>query len=168
VNNEEQISTVFAKLVFILIEMGYVDLDFIAVDGTKIKAYAGAKFTGKKENFEKRRKTLQKKIRKLIQEKTSQPEEKERNDRKLNQFKKDKDKIDNFLKDLSEKEEKNKSKISNITDTDSRSMKVDGSFKMGYNCQAGVDKKNGVIVGVAVNNKSTDFQQLQPMVEKIE
>jgi hypothetical protein len=47
-------------------------------------------------------------------------------------------------------------------------MKVDGLFKMGYNCQVGVDKKNGVIVGVDVNNNSTDFKQLQPMVEKIE
>jgi transposase len=110
VHNEEEISSIFAKLVYILMEMGYVDLDFIAVDGTKIRAYVGAKFTGKKEDFEKRKKTLTKKIKKLIKEKTSAPEEKERNEKKLNQFQKDKEKIDNFLQEISDKKKSRRRK----------------------------------------------------------
>jgi hypothetical protein len=127
----------------------------------KIIAYAGKKFTGKKADFEKKKKTLEKKIRKLIQEETSTTEEKERNEKKRNQFEKDKDKIDNFLKDLSEKEESNKSEILSITDTDSRVMKNDGAFKMSYNCQASVDKKNGIIVGIDVSNMPSDLKHLQ-------
>src|SRR3972149_2937068 len=41
-----QIKAVFSRLVFVMAKMGHVTMDFVALDGTKIRADAGMKFTG--------------------------------------------------------------------------------------------------------------------------
>ena len=53
----EEIKGVFSQLV--MAKMGYVSMDFVAVDGTKIKADAGKRFTGDVRDFqEKRRRNI--------------------------------------------------------------------------------------------------------------
>jgi len=48
-------------------------------------------------------------------------------------------------------------------------MKIDGKgYKPGYNAQATVCGKNGIIVGINVTNQANDIQQLQPMLDQVE
>ena len=53
---QTEIKDIFSKLLYVMSEMGYVGLDFVAVDGTKIKANASRDFTGtRKISGEKRK-----------------------------------------------------------------------------------------------------------------
>jgi transposase len=52
----DEIKAVFSRLVYVMAKMGYVTMDFVAIDGTKIKANAGRRFIGDVAEF-KRQKT---------------------------------------------------------------------------------------------------------------
>lgn len=55
----------------------------------------------------------------------------------------------------------------NFTDADSRIQKASDGFVQGFNCQAGVDGANQVIVAQAVTNQPPDVQHLIPVLEQI-
>ena len=46
----EEIKRVFSQLVYVMAKMGYVSMDFVAVDGTKVRADVGKRFTSDIEN----------------------------------------------------------------------------------------------------------------------
>ena len=50
----DEIKVIFSRLVYVMAKMGYVTMDFVAVDGTKIKASAGRRFTGDVAEFRQR------------------------------------------------------------------------------------------------------------------
>jgi len=55
----------------------------------------------------------------------------------------------------------------NFTDPDSRIMKTNDGYIQGYNGQAAVDAAHQVIVAQGLSNKSTDQDQLAPMVDAV-
>jgi transposase len=56
----------------------------------------------------------------------------------------------------------------NFTDPESKIMKRGTEFLQGYNAQAAVDERCGVIVAQAVTNHAADVHELAPMVAAIE
>lgn len=171
-NFKEQITRLFGKLLYIAAEQGYIDYDLTATDGTKILANASEKFSGTIEDFEKRKKKLEEKIKEAMakSEQEDKEEEKEYWNKKKERYEADKNKIENFLKDLEEITRENGKAIKqNITDNDARTMKIEGKkCKPAYNTQATVCGKNGLIVAADVTNEANDVHQLQPMLELTE
>ena len=51
----EEIKGVFSRLVYVMARMGHITMDFMAVDGTKIRADTGKRFTGNVEEFKQQR-----------------------------------------------------------------------------------------------------------------
>ena len=47
-------------------------------------------------------------------------------------------------------------------------MKISGSYKSGYNCQAAADNLHHIIVSQEVYNNASDYQFAIPLVEKIQ
>ena len=43
-----------------------------------------------------------------------------------------------------------------------------GRIRFSYNCQAAVDKKEGLIVAAEITNEANDKKQILPMLEKVE
>lgn len=56
----------------------------------------------------------------------------------------------------------------NFTDSDSRIMKMGGTFEQAYNGQIAVDSKHQIIVAQAVTNQPPDVQHLAAVVEQIQ
>jgi transposase len=168
---EKEIKAIFSRLIYVMAKMGYVTMDFIAVDGTKIRANASKEFTGDIEDFRDKCKRIEKKIEGILNHTKDEGLNKEYRVRKLNKLdslKRAKEKIERFLKGVeqSEKYEAEDTKI-NLTDTDARIVKDRDTKYMGYNCQAGVDKKGHVIVGAEVFNDASERELLQPMVKNL-
>jgi transposase len=175
---QEEIKEIFSKLVYVMAKLGYVTLDFVAVDGTKIKAHAGKKFTGNVAEFERRRKGIEKRIEEIIQHTTEEKMSDKYRNRKLNKLealRREKEKIESFLKEVGEKENKRESssgekvargKVS-LTDRDAVMVKDKDTKYMGYNCQIAVDEKAHVIVGTEVFNQAGEQHLLKPMVEEL-
>jgi len=162
-----EIKAVFSRLVYVMAKMGYITMDFVAVDGTKIRADAGMKFTGNVEEFRRQRDRIERKIEKILHHTMDEePEGKARREKKLDTLEREKAKIGAFLTEVEQREPTPKEKIS-LTDRDARMVKDKDSKYMGYNCQMVVDEENHAIVGAEVFNEASDRGLLQPMIEEV-
>jgi hypothetical protein len=147
--------------------MGYITMDFVAVDGTKIRADAGKKFTGNVKEFRQQRDRIEGKIEKILNHTTDEePEGKAGQEKKLDNLESDKAKIEAFLTEVEQGETTPRGKVS-LTDRDARMVKDKDSKYMGYNCQMAVDEENHAIVGAEVFNKASDRGLLQPMIGEL-
>jgi transposase len=163
----DEIKAVFSRLVYVMAKMGYITMDFVAVDGTKIKADAGMKFTGNVGEFRRHRDRIERKIEKILHHTTEEePEGKARREKKLDSLEHDKAKIESFLNEVDKEEKLPKGKVS-LTDRYARMVKDKDSKYMGYNCQLVVDEKSHAIVGAEVFNEASDRGLLQPMIEEV-
>jgi len=161
-----EVKAVFSRLVYVMAKMGYVTMDFMAIDGTKIKADAGMKFTGNVREFRQKRDRIEKKIEKIMCHTTNESEDKARREKKLDVLEKEKAKIESFLTEVEQENTPLKVKV-NLTDRDSRMVKDKDSKYMGYNCQIAVDDENDAIIGTDVFNEASDSGLLGPMIEEV-
>jgi transposase len=161
----EEIKAVFSRLVYVMAKMGYVTLDFVAVDGTKIRADAGMRFTGNVAEFRQQRDRIERKIEKVLHHMMDE-EPKGKDKGKLDTLEREKAKIEAFLTEVEQEETTPRGKVS-LTDRDARMVKDKDSKYMGYNCQMAVDEKSHAIVGAGVFNEASDRGLLQPMVEEV-
>ena len=169
--HSEAIREVFTRMVYVLHKLGLVKLNFLAIDGTKIRAGVGDRFTGTVEDFRKKRERIEKKIGEILERTVSDElseKYRQRMEHKLKQLEKDKEKIDSFFSDLSSEEKlTKKDKRINLVDPDSVMVKDKKSRYMGYNCQIAVDEENHFIAGARVFNEENDAGLLKPMVSEL-
>jgi transposase len=169
---EKEIKDLFSRLLYVMAKLGYVTMEFVAVDGTKIRANAGQKFTGDIREFKEKRKRIEKKIEQILdhtldEELSEKYRVRKRN--KLDSLQREGEKIDAFLAALSAQEDKEETaqrKVS-LTDPDARMVKDQDSKYMGYNCQVAIDEEAEVIIGAEVFNEASDKGLLEPMAEEI-
>jgi len=162
----DEVKAVFSRLVYVMAKMGYITMDFMAIDGTKIRADAGMKFTGNVGEFRQKRDRIEKKIEKIMHHTTNEAEGKAHREKKLDILKKEKARIESFLTEVEQEETPPKGKF-NLTDRDTRMVKDKDSKYMGYNCQIAVDEENDAIVGTEVSNEASDRGLLEAMIEEI-
>jgi len=163
----EEIKAVFSQLVYVMAKMGYVDMDFVAVDGTKIKADAGKRFTGDVQEFKDKRRRIEKKIESILDRTADEgPKGKADNGKGLDALRREREKIEAFLAEVEKREEASRGKVS-LTDRDACMVKDKDGRYMGYNCQIAVDERAHAIVGAEVFNVASDRGLLQPMMEAV-
>ena len=158
-----QLKEVFKKILYIADDMGYINYNIIATDGTKIQANASKKFTGTIEGFKKISTKLDEKIKLAIEKHQSADDEIKREywGNKKKRYKENKSKIDNFLNTAeTEYTIRKKERKQNITDNDCKIMKGQGTYRESYNNQMSVDSKNAMIVANDVTNNSADYKCL--------
>lgn len=168
---QEEIKEIFTKVVYVLQTLGYVTLDFVALDGTKIKADGNKEFSGTVKDFQEKKEKIEKKISECF-ELSAQAEEPEkykaRREKKVKELRGTQEKIDKFLQELEQKPDKeNDSAKYNLTDTDARMVKDKEAHYMGYNGQVIVDGKADVIIAAEIFNTSSDQALFKPMIEKM-
>jgi len=177
--NADFLKEVFKETIKLASEYNLLDLSFIAIDGTTLKANANKKRVVKREQLE----NLDFVVDKIVKEDLKQDEL----DEKLNEenlsnmdkrdFKKivseyqrakDKNKIKKKLEKAKEevlKDEKLK-KVS-LTDSESRMMQNKQRVReLSYNTQFSVDK-NQIILSVDVCQDGHDVKQLVPQIEQV-
>jgi hypothetical protein len=150
-----------------------VTLDFIAVDGTKIKASAGKDFSGNIGDFKRRKAKLEERIKELLHsinapDAPPEPGTKKKKEKKLQTLQRREEKISKFLDQVANDGQSAPAegeKI-NLTDPDARQMKDKDSYYMGYNAQLAVNG-NHFIVGYDVFNSNPDQNNLKPMIETL-
>ena len=170
-DRKEIITTFFAKVLYLADKQGYLDYRLIATDGTKVKANASNRFTGTVEEFCKRQGTLEKKIRQALEryQSADSPEEKQFWEKKTKRYKRNYERIQQFLTDATKIQTKKGKEIrQNITDRDCRIMKVDGSYAEGYNAQASCTDAHGLIIAAKVGNNIDDKENLFKMTSELQ
>jgi transposase len=162
----KEIKAIFSRLVYVMAKMGYVTLDFVAIDGTKIKASTGRRFIGDVTEFKRQKRRIEEKIEKILHHTTDEESGGKIREEKLDTLERDKAKIEAFLNEVDKEEKPPKGKVS-LTDRDARMVKDKDSKYMGYNCQMAVDDKSHAIIGAGVFNEASDRGLIQPMIEEV-
>lgn len=165
----EQIEDVFSKVLYICWKLKLLNMEMIALDGTKIRANASGAFTGNRKQFTTMQERLKKQIQKLMERQNRvdqkeaseeyKQEQRKKIDRQKKRYENALDKIDFFLNEIDD----NKVKY-NITDMDCRLQKGEnGKYFEGYNAQAVASDK--VILSCNLTNHQSDRNELKPMME---
>lgn len=181
--NQEFIKNAFKKTVEIAVKNKVVDLSFISIDGSTLKAYAGSKRYFDKKSLDK----LDKAIEKMIEEDIALDELEDelfgkdnandgltgmdRGDMKkiVREFNKskDKEKIKKNIKKAKNELEKYSLKKVSISDPESRAMQTKKRFsELSYNTQISVDK-NQIIMANDITQDKHDANQFVPQVKNI-
>jgi len=181
--NANFLKQVFKETIKLASEYNLLDLNFIAIDGTTLKANANRKKVLKREQVEQ----LDSIIDKMVDEDIKQDEiEKEiykdseehltkidkenlknivSEYRKAKDKKKLKEKIGKIKKELNENP---KIKRASTSDPECRMMlNKKGNKEFSYNAQFSADSKNQIIVANDVCNEGHDANQLKPQINQI-
>jgi transposase len=181
-NNPEFVKNAFKKTVELAAENKMVDLSFISIDGSTLKAYAGSKRYFDKKALDK----LDKAIEKMIEEDIALDDLEDElfgdnasdgltgMDRKdikriVKEYNnsKDKDKIKKNIKKAKNELEKYSLKKVSVSDPEARAMQTKKRFsELSYNAQLSVDK-NQIILANDICQDKHDANQFVPQIKNV-
>jgi transposase len=168
--NAKAFKAAFRRFVVLSRKLGMLGADLVAIDGTKLKAV-----NSPRKNLTRAR--LQRMMREAdtrLEEYTKRLDDQDARDH--NGRKSDKKKLRGkieviekeleAMKDLEAGMERTGVKQISLTDAESRAMPKNPKVGVGYNAQAGVDEKHGVIVAEELSNDIHDYDQLEPVAKE--
>ena len=173
VQDKAALDSLFTQLLVTMENAGWVSLERVMHDGTKIRAQAGV------DSF-RREKSLQEKLAQarevVLEDPNAEPGggDKRRQAAQQRARREREQRLEQALKQLQEMQEDKKSAAdkeqvrASTSEADARVMKHgDGAFAPSYNVQVSTDAAAGVIVGVQVTQSADDSHQLGAAVDEV-
>lgn len=167
-NNRHVLKNVLKACAQMCIKLDLIAGNSLFVDGTKIRANASIKNTWTKEKCQKYLKKIDQRIETILDEceTTDNQEQNQPSLVKLNKEIADKQalktKVETILKELKQDDKKS---VNTVDKECTRINSVQGSHA-GYNAQAVVDEKHGLIVNIDVVSENNDVQQFANQIEQ--
>jgi transposase len=163
--NRPAFKKVFKQSALVACRLGLVDMNFLAIDGTKLRASANNSDAVAKKDLEAALEALDQEIESYMSAVTSAGNQSGgglpddlANTAALRQA---------IREDLAALEDLGVSRLS-VVDPDSRTMKTAEGPKFAYNAQVVVDGSNGIVVSCAVTQDANDSSQLNAMLDEVE
>ncbi|PJC49039.1 MAG: transposase [Candidatus Omnitrophica bacterium CG_4_9_14_0_2_um_filter_42_8] len=167
-NNKTSLKEILKECARLCISLDLIEGNALFVDGTKIRANASIKNTWTKERSQEALQKIDQRIEEILSE-CEAADENEQDEPSLVSMQEElhdksalKTKIQEILKEL------NEAKKNSINTTDKecgRMNSLEGSHA-GYNIQAVVDEKHGLIVNTDVVNENNDRQQFAAQISQ--
>lgn len=184
----------FEQVLKVARETGTAKLGRVSLDGTKVKANASKHKAMSYGRMEEKERQLQEEVEQLLAQAGAADEEEDRRhgdqrgdelpaelrrrQTRLAKIQEAKKAVEQRAREKAAAAGKSEEEAQqaqpadkdqyNFTDPESRIMKGADGFVQGYNAQAAVEPKRGLIVGQRVTEAANDKEQLKPMVEAIE
>ena len=171
-DNVDQIRSVFRELVGFCRELGLLDTQLVAIDGSKFKAMNSEKRNFTRDSLKESLTTLDEKIARYLRE-LDENDRKEAEEERLptrvpdlkEKIAKLKERRQQHAVLLARMEASGETEVS-LTDPDARLMKTRNGFDVCYNTQIAVEAKNKLIVEYDVSNHASDDKELAPMATR--
>ena len=181
----EVLDRLLSESVTALIAEGLVDLDEIALDGTKIRASAGKGSFASATRLSRIEAVVKERLAALKAGMESGSDGSSRRKRAareraaretLQRAEKAREALDRLRAEKAKRKtthpgdeaKKNSKSMVSMTDPEARQMRfADGAVHAGYNAQIGADLKTGIVVAVAMTDRRNDSGRALPMVEDI-
>jgi len=167
-NNKTSLKEILKECARLCISLGLIEGNALFVDGTKIRANASIKNTWTKERSEEALRKIDQRINDILSE-CEAADENEQDEpslvsmqEKLHDKNALKAKVEEILKELNE----TKKNSINTTDSDCGRMNSIHGSHAGYNAQAVIDEKHGLIVHADVVNENNDRQQFAAQISQ--
>jgi transposase len=172
VQKKEELDELFAQVLGAASAEGFVSLEQVTLDGTKIKAWASGKSFRREgtlqEHLEKAREVVKELEKAGEEEESKRQGEEQRARAKVERLQLALEEMKKLREQKKTEEDKREARVS-MSDPEARVMKQnDGGFAPSYNVQITTDTAQGLIVDVEVAQAGNDFQQLIPAVERVE
>jgi len=181
--SSDQLNGVLTQSVSGLLSAGLVEMQRVAHDGMKVRAWAGGSSFRRRARLLEFQKIAREQIEiltKEIEDDTGAASKREQSARKRAAEDREK-RVERALEELAEvekarasrsknrKRDQKKEKRASITDPEARVMKMaDGGFRPAYNVHLTSTTERGVVVAVEVNNEGTDQAAMLPLAEQLE
>lgn len=172
VQKKEELDELFAQVLGAASAEGFLNLEQVTLDGTKIKAWASGKSFRREEklqaHLEKAREVVKGLEKAAEEEESKRQGEEQRARAKVERLQLALEEMKKLRKQKKTEEDKREARVS-MSDPEARVMKQnEGGFAPSYNVQITTDTVQGLIVDVEVAQAGNDFQQLIPAVERVE
>lgn len=166
-NNKQALKEVFRQTVRVAMEADLVDMVLNAVDGTKITARASTKRVWARKKLQKKLARLDKSLDQAMAE-VEKAEEEESGEYRLPEELVEKERLRETIREKLAQLKDERREHMHPSEPDAQMMKNHEGTRLGYNAQAVVDSKAGVIVAAKVTTEQNDKRQLVPMLEKVQ
>ena len=165
----------FRDVLLICDQMRLISKNMFAMDGCRISSNAAKEWSGKKQDFRRRKKKMEKEVRRLFkrhkeldENEEEQKVQREKESQAIESYKKKIRKIADFIETHEERiGARGKEVQSNITDNESAKMISSHGVLQGYNGLAAVDEKHQVILEAQAIGQSSESDSIASMVEGI-
>ena len=172
VQKKEELDELFAQVLGAASVEGFINLEQVTLDGTKIKAWASGKSFRRKETLQAHLEKAREMVRQLeeaAEEEESKREAAEQRARaKVERLQLALEEMEKLREQKKSEAAKREARVS-MSDPEARVMKQnEGGFAPSYNVQITSDTVQGLIVDVETTQAGNDFGQLIPAVERME
>lgn len=167
-DNKHVLKNILKQCARMCLKLGLIAGNTLFVDGSKIRANASIKNTWTKEKCEKYLKKLDQRIEAILSECDAQDEKEQDQESliKLQEELKSKQTLKSKVKQIMQELKEEKKKSINTTDSEcTRINSIQGSHA-GYNAQAVVDEKHGLIVNSDVVSENNDLYQFANQIDQ--
>lgn len=177
-DHNELIEYIYSKFIKFLKDKHYVGANTIAIDGSRIKANTNRDMLSK-EKLQKRIELVNQKMEEylniirtndldedLVEELTDYETSDKINQHLIEKIAQLQKQLEDY-KSLNEKLENKDGNYISSSDKEANLMKSRDGYIPAYNVQIAVDSKNKMIVSTEVSTQPTDYNLLEPMVEKV-
>lgn len=157
-NHVVALKNVLKQCAQVCLKLGLVDGNTLFVDGTKMLANASMKHTWTNERCKKAIDQLDERIEAILQEcdATDQSEQEQASLVELHSELRDQQQLRTKMGKIVDELNRQEQKALNTTDPDAGRFRNGGQIVVGYNCQAVVDERHGLIVHTEAVNQSND------------
>lgn len=173
VQKKKELDQLFTQVLGAASAEGFINLQQVTVDGTKIKARASGKSFRRPATLREHLEKAQQVVEELGQLEPGEGESQnaaaeQRAQEKVGRLQLALAEMKRLQKQKKTEAEKSQVRVS-TTDPEARRMKQNqGGFAPSYNVQISSDTGQGLIVDVAITQDGNDFQQLTPAVDRVE
>jgi len=165
----DELSRLFADSVRLCKELGLINLNIAAFDGTKMAANASKASLYDKKRLERELEAVKEILREADEiDEREDAEHGDGNGREVPAHLKDAKSRKAILDELAKKLSDSNAKTISSTDTECRMMKTRDGIRPGFNVQVAVDSQNQVVLAMAVTNFQNDYGQLPDMVRRVQ
>lgn len=173
VEKKVELDELFTQVLGVLSKEGLITLKQVMQDGTKIKALASPRSFHGERTIRGHLERARRRVAEMgdPREEEGSPGARQAQARARREQQK---RLENALEELEKLRKAKRGKardqvrISSSEPEARRMRQADGGRALGYNAQISADAAHGLIVGVAVTQAGSDWQQLVPAVERIE
>jgi transposase len=171
---DQQIETLFTKVLLICEEEGLLGGTHFSLDGLKLSSNASKEWSGTFADLKKKQEALERKLKEAVSEHRAADERDEgrsdsdqlRREKRIKRLKKKADRIEKFLAENEPKIGAGGKEIqSNLTDNESAKLTGSHGVLQGYNANAIVDEEHQIVVHAAVFGRGEDGTTMEPMLE---
>jgi transposase len=171
----EALDNLLTQVLALLSQEGLVDLEQVAVDGTRIRAQASSCSQRRRPTLEKHLEQAREAVRQLSEEADDEGSNRRRQAARERKVRERTERMEQALEELPKveagkrtQEQRRQARVSEVEPEARQQHESNGGWGLGYNAQLATDAKEKIVVGVELTNNASDARQLTPTLDDVE